>query len=397
MDRGIVSGFTIRNGWARSGDLDGGGVHLKSAADQDGEISHNVITDCVAFQSGGGIASRWGGGNSIRLIRDNTLTNNVAWWGGGVSTGTAIVVNNIISSNEACCFPTDPGGGGISAFGRAIIRDNLIIDNYSDDWGGGIAAHDDVIVENNLIAGNESFVVAGGVWAEGDAIVRNNTIVGNSVILAIVGGGGIAAHTRTSVLGNTIVGNSAPLYGGNALAEQDSTVFGNIIAFSVLGEGFYTRGRAVGDYNCVFGNEAGNYRAGRDPGEHDINVDPLFIDAAGPDGIVGTDDDNLRLLPDSPCINAGDPDYVPAEGETDQDSHTRILCDRVDMGAYEFGIGDYDCDRIVDLFDFAEWEACMTGPGGGPFAEGCEAFDFDGDQDVDFEDFGGFQAAVLVP
>jgi len=38
------------------------------------------------------------------------------------------------------------------------------------------------------------------------------------------------------------------------------------------------------------------------------------------------------------------------------------LCGRVDMGPYEFGIGDYNCDQTIDLADFAAWEGCMTGP-----------------------------------
>lgn len=62
------------------------------------------------------------------------------------------------------------------------------------------------------------------------------------------------------------------------------------------------------------------------------------------------------------------------------------------MGAYEFGIGDYDCDQDVDLLDFADWVDCMTGPDSGPYLDGCEAFHFDCDADVDLTDFAGFQA-----
>ncbi|MCH7526476.1 MAG: hypothetical protein IID39_03470 [Planctomycetes bacterium] len=393
MDRGTVSGFSIRSGYARFPEK-GGGVRLEYASDQDAEISLNVITDCVAYDNGGGIAAAWPGENGIRVIRDNIVTHNWAWAGGGMSVIGSIVVNNVISSNEVGYYGTNPHGGGIVAGARAVIRDNLIIGNYSDEWAGGVLATDDVIVENNLIADNECFFLGGGVWGEQDVTIRNNTIVGNSIVLSADGGGGVVAFIRTRVLGNTIVGNSAPRYGGNVLAEQDSTVFGNIIAFSAMGEGFYTRGRAVGDYNCVFGNVGGDYREGREPGEHDINADPLFMDALGADGIPWTEDDNLRLTPDSPCINTGDPDYVPAEDETDLDGHARILCDRVDIGAYEFGIGDYDCDRDVDVFDYEQWLTCFTGPDNPPYAPGCEAFDFDGDLDVDFADFGGFLLAL---
>jgi hypothetical protein len=62
------------------------------------------------------------------------------------------------------------------------------------------------------------------------------------------------------------------------------------------------------------------------------------------------------------------------------DGHARVLCDRVDIGLYEFGIGDFDCDQSADLSDFSAWEQCMTGPTDGgpadpPYATGCEAFD----------------------
>ena len=99
---------------------------------------------------------------------------------------------------------------------------------------------------------------------------------------------------------------------------------------------------------------------------------------------------NYRLQPGSSCVNAGDPAFEPQPGETDLDGHARVLCDRVDMGAYEFGIGDFNCVRSVDLNDFAGWAVCTTGPNGGSCVEGCEAFDFESDGDVDLLDFAAF-------
>ncbi len=66
------------------------------------------------------------------------------------------------------------------------------------------------------------------------------------------------------------------------------------------------------------------------------------------------------------------------------------LCGRVDMGAYESGIGDFNCDQAVDLTDFGNWPACMTGPEGGPIDPSCIPFDFDDDGLVDLGDFAGF-------
>ena len=66
------------------------------------------------------------------------------------------------------------------------------------------------------------------------------------------------------------------------------------------------------------------------------------------------------------------------------------------MGAYEFGIGDYDDDRLCTLSDFGWWEACMTGPDEYPFPPGCEPFDFKAalEDHIDLLDFAGFQRTM---
>ena len=140
-------------------------------------------------------------------------------------------------------------------------------------------------------------------------------------------------------------------------------------------------------------------------GQGNFSADPMFVrnpsdggdgwgdDPGTADVDEGVNDDygDVRLRAGSPCIDAGDPGFVGQPGETDLDGHARVLCERVDMGAYEFGIGDFTCDHRVDLGDLRVWQSCITGPGGGPYAPGCEAFDFEFDGDVDLEDFAGFQ------
>jgi hypothetical protein len=92
-----------------------------------------------------------------------------------------------------------------------------------------------------------------------------------------------------------------------------------------------------------------------------IGDDPVFRDADGPDNIVGTMDDNLRLIEGSPCIDAGN-NNEPNLPEMDIDGHPRIIdgdcndTDIVDMGAYEFNyayMGDFDYSCEVDFGDFA--------------------------------------------
>jgi hypothetical protein len=79
---------------------------------------------------------------------------------------------------------------------------------------------------------------------------------------------------------------------------------------------------------------------------------------------------NLRLKPDSPCIDAGDTTAVPpyifadvdgnlrgVDDPTSPDTGVSVLGVTVDMGAYEFQLcriaGDINCDGIVDFKDVA--------------------------------------------
>jgi hypothetical protein len=55
--------------------------------------------------------------------------------------------------------------------------------------------------------------------------------------------------------------------------------------------------------------------------------------------------------------------------------------------------GDFDGDGDVDNQDFAQFRVCYTGSGGGPIAEACQAGDDDGDDDVDCLDWLAFRTA----
>jgi len=61
-------------------------------------------------------------------------------------------------------------------------------------------------------------------------------------------------------------------------------------------------------------------------GPGNVNVNPLFVNPAAGD---------YHLQPLSPCIDAGDPSYVPQPGETDIDGQARLSGAAVDMGADE--------------------------------------------------------------
>jgi len=88
---------------------------------------------------------------------------------------------------------------------------------------------------------------------------------------------------------------------------------------------------------------------------YNLDDDPLFVDPNGADGLVGTEDDDLRLMQDSPAIDMGDNNSLPDDAldlDGDGDRGERVPIDLsanvrvfdggggmavVDLGAYEFG------------------------------------------------------------
>jgi hypothetical protein len=74
--------------------------------------------------------------------------------------------------------------------------------------------------------------------------------------------------------------------------------------------------------------------SGTFPGTGNINGNPLFVDPYGPDCVLGTADDDFRLRPGSPCIDAGTSDGAP---ETDMEGNNRFD----DPGTPDTGTGPF--------------------------------------------------------
>jgi len=102
-----------------------------------------------------------------------------------------------------------------------------------------------------------------------------------------------------------------------------------------------------------------------EPGIGEISWDPLFIDKKAGD---------YHLLAGSPCINAGDPNYIAEPNETDLDGRPRVIAGRIDMGAYEFNhipVAEAGPNQIV--YAWIDGIAEVT-------LDGNDSYDADGDE-----------------
>jgi hypothetical protein len=320
-------GFYLNNGEDQNSILDGFTI-------KNGNVSgRDRLDDC-----GGGI---YCGGQSSPAIRNNRIIANKATIGGGVyCSGETVVRNNLITHNTATF-----SGGGVYCSRHAVIEQNTITDNVTAGEGGGVECYEWNTVANNVISRN-SADRGGGIWTWEDypsTIVGNlisenwaeqagggigvswdyyTVIAGNLIVYNATGGSGGAIYLASDsslIINNTIVGNTATSGGGIVNLYWEATVTNCI----VWGNGDDLFGCTV-TYSCIEDD---------DHGEGNIHSNPLFVDPLNSD---------YHLLPSSPCIDAGDPNYIAEPNETDLDGKPRILDGNndasavVDMGAYEY-------------------------------------------------------------
>jgi hypothetical protein len=184
--------------------------------------------------------------------------------------------------------------------------------------------------------------------------VTNCTFTGNS---AGQWGGGMSnwSSGNPTVTNCTFTGNSADYGGGGMYNNHSSPTVTNCILWANSPEQVYAEGGSspVITYSDIQGGWEGD-------GHSNIDVNPMFVDPNGPDGVIGTEDDNLRLMAGSPCIDTGDPNFIAELDATDLDGNPRIADGDydgiavVDMGAFEvqpdpIELLDMLADDVIDL------------------------------------------------
>ncbi len=331
------------------------------------------------------------------------LGNFVHVYGGFAGTEALRLQRNwcanatVLDGNQTGSVVTVTGAYRTSTIDGFTIRDGSGTLSSSHRLGGGVyCKNGSPMIAHNTITRN-SASDGGGLYISYSApVITDNTITSNS---ASYGGGISCFGSTTIVANNTICGNNASHDGGGIdVCYSIATVSGTVVAFNSSGIEKDGTGATACYYNCVYGNAAYDYYGLPDPTGTggNLSMDPLFALSpdSGPDGIWATLDDipgDLHLGVGSPCINVGDPAYVPAAGETDIDGQQRVFYGRVDIGADEFfPDADINNDRYVNVGDLqaliAAWGSSLGGVHWNPNA------DLDGDLYVTVADL-----QILVP
>jgi len=287
------------------------------------------------------------------------------------------------------------GGAMFITSGSPLIDNCLFMDNNASFAHGGAVAIDlgsSVRVERSRFINNFAATTGGAV-----DVTDSSLSVGNSLFAHNLADEGAAIYNllaSVTLNHSTLTNNGAFDSGGGIMNVSGITtvrhgIFWNNIDEGGTGESAQLSGDPSAIDYCLVQGLTGSLG-----GTGNLSADPAFANILGQDNIAGTIDDDFRLTPGSPAINAGDPSFIPAAGAVDLDGHPRVLAGTVDLGVYEFGIGDFDGSGNVDTSDLTGLPQCMTGPNGPPYVAGCEVFDFDGDADVDLRDYRAFESAA---
>jgi parallel beta-helix repeat protein len=277
-------------------------------------------------------------GTTLVTCQGNTVFSNnsdgIYLEGGGVNLSEAL--ENRVFLNGLGNY----GGNGILALSGSNAKRNVVYSNnghgiYVDGYSGNFR-----VIANNLCynngntTDNYNIFLNPSYYQGNQALLENNTCYGGSGIYI---GDAIAVTNRNNIIWATGTGHYA------------------LVRYSQMDEWFATGGIFVSDNNCILAtggatfsawlgnqNDLLEWRAATGQDMHSFSANPLFVNAAGADGILGGTnglDDNFHLAstvgsykglpftaltsngftPDasnSPCIDAGLPTsaigYEPA-------------------------------------------------------------------------------------
>jgi hypothetical protein len=256
---------------AASGVVDdsrGGGVWIEDCR---ATLTQCIVRDNRASGLGAGVYFGSTGGLCGLWVYDSALYDNVPYlvllYGGGAYVGANAqnsmgvnFIRTVFGSNNATY-----GAGLYLAEGTsAIVGDCVVSGNIASSDGGG------VYISTGAAAVHMVSDTVNHNWANGY-------------------GGGIWGGNASCVTANTILWGNTDARGNKARSQID------------------TKGGMLLQYNDIMaltgalplGGGAGNFKA-----------NPKFANAAGGDTVYGTPDDNVSLRATSPCIDAGDNDYI---------------------------------------------------------------------------------------
>jgi hypothetical protein len=220
--------------------------------------------------------------------------------------GFTLANGNGVYINNSWC-----GGGMLNIGSTMTVKNCIFTDNIAWAGGGMCNFFSNLTVVNCLFYGHNVEHGAGMANIESNPMLLNCTFTNNSAGY----GGAIENWNSSPLIKNCIFWDNFGYRGNdifNGCYNPDNSC-APIISFSNV----FACGGSGSDWNDNIGIDGGG----------NTDVDPLFVNSI---------DKNFRLSEKSPCIDGGDPSFIPLPDETDLDGHMRFMGLAVDIGCYEF-------------------------------------------------------------
>jgi hypothetical protein len=311
------------------------------------ELSNPTLISCIfngnsTGDSGGGMYNLY----SSPILNNCTFSANLVEYEGIIALiydfsfgyGGAMYNNQSSPELSSCIFNGNSArhGGGMHNYISSPILTNctfnanlagspefIIYDEPLGCGGGMLNDQSNSVLTNCMFNGNSAGYGGGGMYNDQSSpIVTNCSFIGNSAFGRGCGfpSGGIAQYYGNLILANCILWENK-LW--DSAGDESAQISG---------------GQIIVDYSCIQG------WTGFLGGTGNVGVDPCFV-VPGYWDVNDTPSEpwddfwiagDYHLLPDSLCIDAGDPNYIPGPNETDLDGNPRVMSGRIDMGAYEY-------------------------------------------------------------
>ena len=296
---GVLDGFHVTNGIDRF--APGGGV-----LNEEGTVKNCIIYENYS-KSGSGIYNYDGTVISCTIHSNTGDEAGIYNFGGDVID--CILYNNGDENSEYALYNS---GGSVSG---CRVYNNFCIGMYN--YKGTIA--------DSKIHDNDGIGIVNKSLVERCEIYNNSTGVENEVILkncTVYNNRGSGVNNTGKILNCTIFKNGFTDGAYGVLNSSFTKIRNSIIWNNSTGD---VVGSKLGiNYSC-FGEATQN--------NDNISSDPLFVKASG-----NFDEWDLRLQPDSPCIDAGMEEQLLL---VDLEGVARPQGRGIDMGAYERRFPDY--------------------------------------------------------
>jgi hypothetical protein len=333
----------VQNSFASQSNSGGGVYNDGSGNSATLTISNSTISGNYAYFAGGGIYNdAYNDGSATLTITNSSVNNNSAWYaemfasdgeGGGIYNGSGMVTitNSSVSDNYAGMPVSDPfpagNGGGISNYGTLTIISSTISNNGCGLSGSGISNGGTLTIKSSTVTGNGANGEHDGQpWGRGGGIsgavtLTNSTLSANHANLSTGGLDGSG-----TIMNSTISGNN-----GGGISVKGMLEIGNtILNAGPSGPNIANNGGTITSHGYnLSSDDGGGYLTG--PGDQ-INTDPLL----GPLQNNGGPTLTHALLPGSPAINTGDPNFTPPPSYDQRGPRfRRVFNGRIDVGSFE--------------------------------------------------------------